>query len=107
MEINPSRAPPGLLPRCVRVAVSGSAILCCFPLGRLLNTDVFRFWSGNPSGGGGGWKTGRQMLFSGITSVCSPGLGLRPRGWLFFGLSGLGFVGFEPSFRFLLSLRVL
>lgn len=40
------------------------------------------------------------MLFSGITSVCSPGLGLRPRGWIFFGLSGLGFVGFEPSFRF-------
>lgn len=36
----------------------------------------------------GGGKTGRQMLFSGITSVCSPGLGFRSfarsGGWLLF-----------------------
>lgn len=38
--------------------------------------------------GRGGGKTGRQMLFSGITSVCSPGLGFRSfarsGGWLLF-----------------------
>lgn len=48
---------------------------------------------------GGRWKTGRQMLFSGITSVCNPGLGR----WLLskkvlFCPSGIEFLARSPFF---------
>lgn len=105
MEINPSRALGPSLGVSLRTCMSGSAILAVFHSVDFW-TRTFSDSGANSRATGGGWKTGRQMLFSGITSVWSPGLGFVPVDGSFLVFPGW-VLSVLPVFFFFVAIRVL